>query len=129
MYVLDKLWRGKLSPSEQCINADSEYSELRHKAVQLEKQVLSNLSVEGKQMFQEYQDLRERMSYISEEDMFVNGFRIGVGLLLDAVGTYDSQFLPIPRISSYNSKNTNTKSKEYQHSIKIHAKRRTEHPL
>ena len=92
MYVLDKLWRGKLSPSEQCINADSEYSELRHKAVQLEKQVLSNLSVEGKQVFQEYQDLRERMSYISEEDMFVNGFRIGVGLLLDAVGTYDSQF-------------------------------------
>ena len=92
MYVLDKLWRGKLSPSEQCINADSEYSELRHKAVQLEKQVLFNLSVEGKQVFQEYQDLRERMSYISEEDMFVNGFRIGVGLLLDAVGTYDSQF-------------------------------------
>ena len=92
MYVLDKLWQGKLSPSEQCINADSEYSELRHKAVQLEKQVLSSLSVEGKQMFQEYQELRERMCYISEEDMFVNGFRIGVGLLLDAVGTYDSQF-------------------------------------
>ena len=92
MYVLDKLWQGKLSPSEQCINADSEYSELRHKAVQLEKQVLSSLSVEGKQIFQEYQDLRERMCYISEEDTFVNGFRIGVGLLLDAVGTYDSQF-------------------------------------
>ena len=92
MYVLDKLWQGKLSPSEQCINADSEYSELRHKAVLLEKQVLSSLSVEGKQMFQEYQDLRERMCYISEEDTFVNGFRIGVGLLLDAVGTYDSQF-------------------------------------
>lgn len=36
MYVLDKLWQGKLSPSEQCINADSEYSEIRHKAVQLE---------------------------------------------------------------------------------------------
>ena len=92
MYVLDKLWQGKLSPSEQCINADSEYSELRHKAVQLEKQVLSSLSVEGKQIFQKYQDLRERMCYISEEDTFVNGFRIGVGLLLDAVGTYDSQF-------------------------------------
>lgn len=30
MYVLDKLWQGKLSPSEQCINADSEYSEIRH---------------------------------------------------------------------------------------------------
>ena len=92
MYVLGKLWQGKLSPSEQCINADSEYSEIRHKAVQLEKQVLSSLPDDGKRKFQEYQELRERMCYISEEDMFVNGFRIGVGLLLDAVGTYDSQF-------------------------------------
>ena len=92
MYVLDKLWQGKLSPSEQCINADSEYSEIRHKATQLSSQLVSRLPDEEKRIFQEYQELRERMCYISEEDMFVNGFRIGVGLLLDAVGTYDSQF-------------------------------------
>ena len=33
------------------------------------------------------------MAYISEEDTFTNGFRIGVGLFLDAVSTYDSQFV------------------------------------
>lgn len=33
------------------------------------------------------------MCYISEEDMFVNGFRIGVGLILDSIGNYDSQFV------------------------------------
>lgn len=92
MYVLDKLWRGKLSPNEQCIVHGSEYSDIRHKATQLSKQIVSSLSDEVKQKFQEYQDLREQMCYISEEDMFVNGFRIGVGLLLDAVGPYDSQF-------------------------------------
>ena len=92
MYVLDKLWQGKLSPNEQCIVHGSEYSDLRSKAVQLEKQIVCGLSEDGKRMFQEYQDLREQMAYISEEDMFVNGFRIGVGLLLDAVGPYDSQF-------------------------------------
>ena len=92
MYVLDKLWLGKLSPNEQCIIHGSEYSDLRHKAVQLEKQIVSSLSDEGKRILQEYQELREQMAYISEEDMFVNGFRIGVGLLLDAVGPYDSQF-------------------------------------
>lgn len=92
MYVLDKLWQGKLSPNEQCIVHGSEYSDIRHKATQLSKQIVSNLSDEVKQKFQEYQNLREQMCYISEEDMFVNGFRIGVGLLLDAVGPYDSQF-------------------------------------
>ena len=93
MYVLDKLWRGTLSPNEQCVNHGSEYSELRHRAAQLSSQILASLSDEGKKKLQEYQELRERMSYISEEDMFVNGFRIGVGLLLDAVSTYDSQFV------------------------------------
>ena len=93
MYVLEKLWQGKLSPNEQCIQHGSEYSEIRHKAVQLSNQIISSLSDDGKRIFQEYQDLRERMCYISEEDCFVNGFRIGVGLLLDAIGSYDSQFV------------------------------------
>ena len=93
MYVLDKLWQGKLSPNEQCIVHGSEYSDLRSKAVQLEKKILSGLSDEGKRTLQEYQELRDQMAYISEEDMFVSGFRTGVGLLLDAIGTYDSQFV------------------------------------
>ena len=40
-----------------------------------------------------HQGTGEQMAYISEEDMFVNGFRIGVGLILDAVGSYESQFV------------------------------------
>ena len=93
MYVLDKLWRGGLSPSEPCVKYGSEYSEIRHKATQLSSQLVSRLPDEEKRIFQEYQELRERMCYISEEDMFVNGFRTGVGLILDSVGTYDSQFV------------------------------------
>ena len=85
--------RGKLSPNEQCIVHGSEYSDLRSKAVQLEKQIICGLSDDGKRTLQEYQELRDRMAYISEEDMFVNGFRIGVGLILDAVGSYKSQFV------------------------------------
>ena len=93
MFVLDKLWRGTLSPNEQCVKYGSEYSEIRHKATALSSQFQASLSEEGKKLFQEYQELRERMCYISEEDMFVNGFRIGVGLLLDSIGNYDSQFV------------------------------------
>ena len=93
MFVLDKLWRGELSPNEPCVRHGSEYSELRHQATQLSTKIVSSLSEEGKRMYQEYQELRERMAFISEEDMFVNGFRIGVGLILDAVGSYESQFV------------------------------------
>ena len=93
MFVLDKLWRGTLSPNEQCVKYGSEYSEIRHKATALSSQLQTSLSEEGQKLFQEYQELRERMCYISEEDMFVNGFRIGVGLILDSIGNYDSQFV------------------------------------
>ena len=92
MYVLDKLWRGKLSPSEQCVKADSEYSMLRQSLAQKGRQLSAGLSEDGKRLFQEYQEIQERMSSISEEDVFVNAFRIGVGMILDAVGTYESQF-------------------------------------
>ena len=62
-------------------------------SVRFSKLISSELSEEGKKLFQEYQDLQERLSAISEEDVFTNGFRIGVGLILDAVGTYESQFV------------------------------------
>ena len=61
MYVLDKLWQGKLSPAEQCIQYGSEYSRLR-----------------------------KQMNAINEEDCYTNGFRIGVGLILDATRAYES---------------------------------------
>ena len=93
MYVLDKLWRGKLSPSEPCCHYGSEYSNLRDIWIHKGKLISAELSEDGKKLFQEYQDLQERLSAISEEDMFTNGFRIGVGLILDAIGNYESQFV------------------------------------
>lgn len=92
MYVLDKLWRGKLSPGEQCVNSDSEYSRLRRSLIQKERLISAGLSEGGKRLFQEYQEIQAKMASISEEDVFINAFRIGVGMILDAIGTYESQF-------------------------------------
>lgn len=92
MYVLDKLWRGKLSPSEPCIRYGSEYSTLRDIWQRKGRLISAELSEEGKKLFQEYQELQEKLAAISEEDCFFNGFRIGVGLILDAAGPYESQF-------------------------------------
>ena len=93
MYVLDKLWRGKLSPSEPCCNYGSEYSNLRSQWLQMSKLIAAELPEDSNRRFQEYQDLWEQLSAISEEDAFIYGFRIGVGLILDATGTYESQFV------------------------------------
>lgn len=93
MFVLDKLWRGKLSPCEPCSVYGSEYSNLSTKSSKIKSQLADELSEEGKTVFKEYQEIQKQLSAISEEDMFVNGFRIGVGLILDATGNYESQFV------------------------------------
>ena len=56
MYVLDKLWRGKLSPSEPCCHYGSEYSNLSSRLFDKRKQIIVELSEDGKKQFQEYQD-------------------------------------------------------------------------
>ena len=85
MYVLDKLWRGTLSPSEEYLNAGSEYDALRKDLLKKEKQITAELSDEGQQLFQDYQEIRAQMAAISEEEAFITGFRIGVGIILDSI--------------------------------------------
>ena len=73
MYVLDKLWRGKLSPNEQCCHYGSKYSNLSSALFRIGKQLSSVLSDEEQQLFQEYQATQEKMIAISSEDIFYNG--------------------------------------------------------
>lgn len=85
MYVLDKLWRGTLSPSEKYFNAGSEYDALRKDLLKKEKRITEELSDDGQKLFLEYQEIRAQMTAISEEEAFVAGFRMGVGIILDSI--------------------------------------------
>ena len=94
MYVLDKLWRGKISPSERAVEYDSEYHNLRLKLIEIEKQISSELSEDGKRCFREYEEIQNRMMGISDKDIFINAFRLGMGMILDVIGEYEGQFYP-----------------------------------
>lgn len=51
MFVLDKSWRGILSPNEPCLKYGSEYGEIRHNATALSSQLQASLSEEWKRIF------------------------------------------------------------------------------
>lgn len=85
MLVLEKLWRGTLSLDTGCSGTDGEYSALRQELLQKEKQVAAELSPEKQALFQAYQEIRAQMAAICEEEAFVRGFRLGVGMLLDSL--------------------------------------------
>lgn len=94
MFVLEKLWRGRISPSERKVHENSEYRRLLHELGEMDKCISAELSEEGKQRFKEYEEIQLELIKISEQDIFISAFRMGAGLLLDVIGKYDSQFYP-----------------------------------
>ena len=94
MSVIDKLWRGKLCPAARKVKDGSEYDLLRKELIEKDKLVTAELSDEGKKLLRECEELQNRMNSISEEDIFIRAFRIGVCVILEAMGDYEGQFAP-----------------------------------
>ena len=93
MFVLEDLWMGRVDPSARNFHENSEYHKLLKELCNLSSQISEELSPEGKKVFQHHEDVQNLLIGIGEQDAFIDGFRIGVGVLLDAVGPDNSQFV------------------------------------
>ena len=87
MYILNALWRGEIAPMERYAKPDSQYRCLAAKAHEAYTKIYSELSEEGKLQFDELEKIRNEMGSISEEEVFVEAFRLGAQMILDIVGT------------------------------------------
>ena len=92
MYVLEKLWRGRVRPSERSYRADSRYAELISKGTEAENRFYAELSDQGRQAYKENYDLQVEMIEIGEQDAYLRGVRFGAQFMLDVIGEYHSQF-------------------------------------
>lgn len=92
MYILNDLWHGNISPCEKFICSDSEYMKLFTKYVKDAEQIRKALSPEKQEKYDEIEELRLKLTDISEQDSFIVGFRLGARLILDIVGEYKRQF-------------------------------------
>ena len=95
MYLLNKLWRGDISPTERYIRPESEYKRISKAFCDAAERLQEQLSPEGKQLWEEIDRLRADMTMLSEEDIFIYGFRMGARMILDVVGDYKGQFYDI----------------------------------
>ena len=92
MYVLDKLWRGEIPPSERLVRPGSEYQKTSTQHNAAMKLLLDLLSPEAKEQLDVVETLRYDMNMLSEEDVFICGFRLGARIILDVIGTHQGQF-------------------------------------
>ena len=85
MSTIQDLYYGRISPYEMSISATPEYQKLKALATQNEDLLRETLSDQQKELLEKLTECITDISSISERDMFIAGFRLGVKLMIDVM--------------------------------------------
>ena len=85
MKIIEDLYFGRISPYERNISATPEYQKLKTLADRNENLLRESLSDEQKELLDKLIESVTDISSISERDMFINGFRLGIKLMIDVM--------------------------------------------
>ena len=85
MKIIEDLYYGHISPYEMNISATPEYQKLKALADRNEDLLRESLSDEQREMLEKLIETVTDISSISERDMFINGFRLGMKLMMDVM--------------------------------------------
>ena len=85
MNTIQDLYYGRISPYEMSISTTPEYQKLKALADRNEDLLRDSLSHEQKELLDKLIESVTDISSISERDMFIAGFRLGVKLMMDVM--------------------------------------------
>ena len=85
MNTIQDLYYGRISPYEMSISTTPEYQKLKALADKNEDLLREALSDEQKELLEKLIECITDISSISERDMFINGFRLGMKLMIDVM--------------------------------------------
>ena len=85
MNTIQDLYYGRISPYEMSISTAPEYQKLKALADRNEDLLRESLSDEQKELLENLTESVTDISSISERDMFIAGFRLGMKLMIDVM--------------------------------------------
>ena len=85
MSTIQDLYYGRISPYEMSISTAPEYQKLKTLADKNEDLFRETLSDDQKKLLDKLTECITDISSISERDMFIAGFRLGVKLMIDVM--------------------------------------------
>ena len=85
MDTIQDLYYGRISPYEMSISTAPEYQKLKALADKNEDLLRETLSNEQKELLDKLIESVTDISSISERDMFIAGFRLGMKLMIDVM--------------------------------------------
>ena len=83
MNTIQDLYYGRISPYEMSISATPEYQKRKVLADKNENMLRETRSDEQKELLEKLTEYITDISSISERDMFIAGFRLGLKLMID----------------------------------------------
>lgn len=85
MSIIEDLWYGNISPCERDIKRSSDYADALERIVQLEADLHARLNDEEKELLERFVDCSNELCCISEREMFVRGFTLGIKLIIEVM--------------------------------------------
>ena len=85
MKIIEDLYYGRISPYEMNISATPEYQKLKTLADRNQDLLRESLSDEQRELLEKLIETVTDISSISERDMFIAGFRLGMKLMMDVM--------------------------------------------
>ena len=85
MYILDKLYRGNISPIEDFPKDNAAYVEALQHLIDEQYVLMRMISSEANEQYEKLVELERAVDRIAEEECFVEGFRMGVQMMLDVL--------------------------------------------
>ena len=85
MSIIEDLWYGNIAPWEREIKRSSDYANVLDRIVQLETELHARLNDEEKEILEKFVNCTNEMCCISEREMFVRRFTLGIKLILEVM--------------------------------------------
>ena len=85
MNIIEEMYNGDLFPIGTYDHCSQEYKNAMDKLVAVEAELLKDYP-QAKELFQKYQDAQIGLISINNRQEFVNGFRIGIQIMVEAFG-------------------------------------------
>ena len=95
MFFIDKLWGGEITPSQKAIRKGSDYHKLLHKITCAVSAFEEGLDENAKVRFREIEQAQAKLNGIENEETFIEGYRLGTGMILDVLNEYKGQLCQI----------------------------------
>ncbi|HCA30931.1 MAG TPA: hypothetical protein DEP23_15935 [Ruminococcaceae bacterium] len=93
--ILSELYHGNINPVAKSVVQGSAYQKAMYQISSLEEKMMAQLDAEQRKLLQDFVSAQGELNYISGEERFIDGFRMGARMMLEIFEKDDGQFKPI----------------------------------